>query len=307
MTTTAPTSGTVRSNGLELAYEAFGDRSAPPIVLIMGLGTQMIAWPDELCEDLAGRGRYVVRFDNRDVGLSTHLTGVRAPSVARVATRRTKPPYTVSDLGRDTLGLLDALELRSAHLVGASMGGFIAQSVAIQAPERVRSLTLIMTSTGSRRVGRADLSLLPRLFTRRTVQDRDTAGETALETFTVIGSPGFPRDEERLREVGRRSFDRGHDVGGYRRQLAAVVAQSDRTARLRRLDLPTLVMHGLADPLVSPTGGLALARAIKNSRYLGFAGMGHDLPRPLWPEFADNIDALVSRAELSGPTARNSP
>ena len=153
----------------------------------MGLGTQMIAWPDELCEDLAGRGHFVVRFDNRDVGGSTKLTGVRAPSVAAVAARRTKPPYTVSDMGRDTIGLLDALDLAPAHLVGASMGGFIAQSVAIQAPEKVRSLTLIMTSTGSRRVGRADLKLLPRLLGRRSVTDRDAAGEAAVETFRVIG------------------------------------------------------------------------------------------------------------------------
>jgi pimeloyl-ACP methyl ester carboxylesterase len=289
------TEQTLAANGIEIAYETFGDRSRPPLVLVMGLGTQMIAWPDELCEDLA-REHFVVRYDNRDIGRSTHLTGVRAPAVAAVAARRAKPPYTVSDLGRDLLGLLDGLGLERAHLCGASMGGFIAQSAAIQAPERVQSMTLIMTSTGSRLVGRVDLRLIPKLLTRRVVSDREQAGEAAVETFRAIGSPGFPFDEERIREVGRRSFDRGHDSGGYRRQLAAVVAQSDRTARLQQLDIPALVVHGLSDPLVAPTGGLALARALKGSRFLGVPGMGHDLPRPLWPELADGITSLAARA-----------
>lgn len=288
--------GTARANGIELAYERFGNPAHPAVVLIMGLNTQMIAWPEELCQDLVGRGHHVVRFDNRDCGGSTHLHGQRAPSIAAVAARRSRPPYTISDMGRDTLGLLDALELPRAHLVGASMGGFIAQSVALQAPERVGSLTLIMTSTGSRRVGRADLRLLPRLVSRRPVADRDAAGEAALDTFRAIGSPGFPLDEQRLREIGRRSYDRGLDVAGYRRQLAAVLAQSDRTARLQRLRTPTVVLHGLHDPLVSASGGLALARAIPGSRFVGYAGMGHDLPRPLWAEFADQIAALVQRA-----------
>jgi pimeloyl-ACP methyl ester carboxylesterase len=297
MTTTqaGPQSGTVEANGMTLAYETFGERGAPPLLMVMGLGTQMIAWPDDLCQDLASRGHFVVRFDNRDVGLSTKLKGVRAPSVAAVAARRTKPPYTVSDMGRDALGLVDALELGRVHVVGASLGGFIAQSVAVQQPEKVASLTLIMTSTGSRRVGRADLKLLPRLLTRRPVMDRDAAGEAAVETFRVIGSRGFPLDEDRIRDVGRRSFDRGIDPGGYRRQLAAVVAQSDRTERLRALDVPAVVIHGLHDPLVSATGGMALAKALRGSRFLGFAGMGHDLPRPLWGDFADAISGVVER------------
>lgn len=293
LTRTAP------ANGIELAYETFGDPSSPPLVMIMGLGTQMIAWPDELCHDLAGAGHWVIRYDNRDAGESTHLSGVKAPPVAAVAARRSKPPYTVSDMGRDLLGLLDALEVDSAHLVGASMGGFIAQSAAIQAPERVRSMTLIMTSTGSRLVGRVDLRLIPRLLSRRPVTNREQAGEAAVTTFRTIGSPGFPLDEERIREVGRRSFDRGHDVGGYRRQLAASVAQSDRTARLQRLDTPAWVVHGLSDPLVAPTGGLALAKALKNSRFLGVPGMGHDLPRAIWPELLEGITRLTRRADAS--------
>lgn len=290
MTTTVP------ANGIELAYETFGDPAGPPVVMAMGLGTQMIAWPDELCEDLAKAGHWVIRYDNRDSGQSTHLRGVKAPAVAAVAARRSKPPYTVSDMGRDLLGLMDGLQLESAHVVGASMGGFIAQSAAVQAPQRIRSMTLIMTSTGSRLVGRVDLRLIPRLLSRRSVTNREESGAAAVETFRTIGSPGFPFDEDRMRDVGRRSFDRGHDPGGYRRQLAAVVAQSDRTTRLRELDTPALVVHGLSDPLVAPTGGMALAKALKNSRFLGVPGMGHDLPRELWPELADGITRLAARA-----------
>ena len=289
-------SKTVQANGIELAYEELGDPSGEPLVLVMGLGTQMIAWPLPLCEALGEAGYRVVRFDNRDIGESTHLSGVKAPAIAATAARRAKPPYTISDMGRDLLGLLDGLGIDRAHLVGASMGGFISQSAAIQAPERVRSMTLIMTSTGSRLVGRVDLRLIPRLLTRRPVPDREAAGQAAVDTFRVIGSPGFPFDEEWYREIGRRSFDRSLDASGYRRQLAACLAQSDRTERLRRLDTPALVVHGLSDPLVAPTGGLALARALKNSRFLGVPGMGHDLPRALWPELAERITALARTA-----------
>lgn len=288
---------TLPVNGIDIAYETFGDRGAPPVLLVMGLGTQMIAWPDELCTDLAERGHHVVRFDNRDVGASTHLRGVRAPHLAQVAARRKRPPYTIGDMADDALGLVDALELGPVHLVGASLGGFIAQTAALRQPDKLRSLTLIMTSTGSRRVGQADPRLLGRLLKGRVVGSREEAMEAVLETFRVIGSKGFALDEERLRDLAGRSFDRGHDPGGYRRQLAAVVAQRDRTERLRRLDVPTLVMHGLHDPLVAASGGLALARVIRGARFVGFSGMGHDLPRELWPEFADHIAALVGRAE----------
>jgi pimeloyl-ACP methyl ester carboxylesterase len=287
----------VPANGIEIAYETFGDRGAPPVVLVMGLGTQMLAWPDELCADLAERGHYVVRFDNRDAGASTHLRGVRAPHVAKVVARRQPPPYTIDDMADDTAGLVDVLELGSVHLVGASLGGFIAQTAAVRYPDKLRSLTLLMTSTGSRRVGQADPRLLGRLLKGRIASSREEAMDAVVETFRVIGSKGFALDEERLRDVGARSYDRGYDPGGYRRQLAAVVGQPNRTAQLRRLELPTLVMHGLHDPLVAPSGGLALARSIRGARFVGFSGMGHDLPRELWPEFADHIAALARRAD----------
>ena len=287
----------VPANGIEIAYETFGEPGRPPLLMVMGLGTQMIAWPDELCEDLADRGHHVVRFDNRDVGASTHLDGVRAPHVAKVATRRARPPYTIDDMADDAAALVEALELGAVHVVGASLGGFISQTLAIRRPELVRSLTLIMTSTGSRRVGQADPRLLKRLIAGRAVRSREEAMDAVVETFRVIGSKGFALDEERLREVGARSFDRGHDPWGYRRQLAAVVAQPNRSEELRSLRVPALVMHGLNDPLVAPSGGIALARRLRGSRFVGFQGMGHDLPRALWPEFADHISALVRRAE----------
>jgi pimeloyl-ACP methyl ester carboxylesterase len=288
---------TVPANGIEIAYETFGERGAPPIVLVMGLGTQMLAWPDELCEDLARRGHFVVRFDNRDVGASTHFRGTRAPHVAQILARRAKPPYTLDDMADDCLGLVDALDLGPVHLVGASLGGFIAQTVALRRQSCLRSLTLIMTSTGSRRVGQADPRLVGRLLQRPAIADREAAMEAVIDTFRVIGSKGFPLDEQRLRDLAARSFDRAYDPGGYRRQLAAVIAQPNRTERLREIRVPTLVMHGMHDPLVAPSGGLALARRIRGSRFVGFNGMGHDLPRELWPEFADHISALVRRAQ----------
>ena len=287
----------VPANGIEIAYETFGKPGMPPLLLVMGLGTQMIAWPDELCEDLADRGHHVVRFDNRDAGASTHLDGVRAPHVAKVATKRTRPPYSIDDMADDAAALVEVLELGPVHVVGASLGGFISQTLAIRRPDLVRSLTLIMTSTGSRRVGQADPRLIKRLLAGRLVSSREEAMEAVVETFRVIGSKGYALDEERLRDVGGRSFDRGHDPWGYRRQLAAVVAQPNRSDSLRRLRVPALVMHGLNDPLVAPSGGMALAKRLRNSRFVGFQGMGHDLPRDLWPEFADHISALVRRAE----------
>lgn len=288
---------TVEANGITIAYETFGDPTDPPIVLIMGLGTQMIAWPDVFCQGLAAAGYHVVRFDNRDVGLSTHLTDVRAPSVLDVAMRRAKPPYTLADMADDAVGLLDALGMESAHLVGASMGGFIAQTVALRHPQRLRSLTLIMTSTGSRWVGYPKPSLFARLTKRRVSADRETVQANALETFRIIGSRGYAFDEEYLSEIAGRSYDRAYDPGGYLRQLAAIAAQPNRTAELRRIALPTLVIHGLHDPLVAPSGGLAVARNLRDAKFVGYSGMGHDLPRALWPEFVQEITALAARSD----------
>jgi pimeloyl-ACP methyl ester carboxylesterase len=237
-----------------------------------------------------------VRFDNRDVGLSTHLAQVRAPTIAEVVLRRQPPPYTIDDMADDAVGLMDALDLGSAHVVGASMGGFIAQAVALRHRERVRTLTLIMTSTGSKTVGNPRPRLFSRLTRRRAVADRESATSMALETFRIIGSRGYAFDQEYLTELASQSYDRAHDPGGYLRQLSAIMAQPDRTKQLRQLRLPALVMHGLDDPLVAVSGGLALAQALHHSRFVGFEGMGHDLPRELWPDYAEHISSLTGRA-----------
>jgi pimeloyl-ACP methyl ester carboxylesterase len=280
-------------NGIEIAYETFGDPADPAIVLVMGLGTQMLAWPEEFCRDLAARGSFVVRYDNRDVGLSSAMRHLPTPHPLAVAAGRRRPAYTIRDMAEDCVGLLDHLGLDQVDLVGASMGGFIAQTVALSHPERVRSLTLIMTSTGSRRVGRARLHLTGMLLKPRHYPNREAAIKARLAVARAIGSPGYPLDEAYVREMAGRSYDRAADPRGYMRHLGAVLSQPDRTPRLRKLRVPTLVMHGLHDPLVGVSGGIALARAIQGSRFLGFPGMGHDLPRALWGQFADEITAVA--------------
>jgi pimeloyl-ACP methyl ester carboxylesterase len=214
-----------------------------------------------------------------------------------VVVRRQRPPYTIDDMARDALGLLDALGLTDVHVVGASMGGFIAQAIAINASHRVRSLTLIMTSTGNRRVGNPKPAVFSSLTKRRVAQDRLTAQKALLETFRIIGSKGYAFDEEYLMEIGGRSYDRGYNPAGYLRQLAAIAAQPDRSEHLRRIRVPALVLHGLDDPLVAHSGGLAAARLIRNAKFVGYAGMGHDLPRDLWPDFEMEIAAVAERGE----------
>jgi len=292
-----PEPATVAANGIEIAYETFGAASDAPILLVMGLGSQMLAWPDELCADLAARGYFVIRFDNRDVGLSTHLRELSSPSPLGAFLNRRRPPYRVEDMADDAAGLLDGLKLASAHVVGISMGGFIAQELVLRRPERVRSLTLMMTSTGSRRVGRPMPRVVARLTRRRAAVDRADAVKAVVETFRLIGSPAYPLDEARLRDIAGRAYDRSYDPGGYLRQLAAVLAQRDRTQALGSVRMPTVIMHGSSDPLVAVSGGLALARSIPGARLVEIPGMGHDLPRALWPRFADEISAVASRGE----------
>ncbi|SOD93305.1 alpha/beta fold hydrolase [Blastococcus haudaquaticus] len=286
----------VQVGDIEIAYETFGRREDPPVLLVMGLATQMIGWPDEFCRQLADRGHFVVRFDNRDIGLSTHLDAAGAPDVlAIMGGDVSSVAYGLPDLATDTVGLLDALGLDRVHLVGASMGGMVAQLVAVQAPERVRSLTSIMSTTGAPGVGApADVAVPVLLAPAAT--DREGAIQRVIDTYRVIGSPGFEFDEAALRDRAGLSFDRAHDPAGVARQLAAILTTHDRTPDLAQLDVPTLVIHGSQDTLVDVSGGRATAAAIPGAELLVVDGMGHDLPREMWPEILDRISALIARA-----------
>ena len=283
--------------GIEIAYESFGRASEPPVLLVMGLGTQMLGWPDGFCQELVRRGHFVVRFDNRDIGLSTHLHDAPRPDpVAAWSGDLGSASYTLSDMAADAAALLDTLGFDSAHIVGASMGGMIAQTLAIERPERVRSLTSIMSSTGDAKVGQATQAAMAVLMAP-PARSREEAMDRVVESYRVIGSPGYPLDEEALRERARLSFDRAYDPSGVGRQLVAILASGDRTARLRDVRVPALVIHGEQDPLVGASGGRATAAAIPGAELVVIEGMGHDLPQPLWPEIADHIAMLAERAE----------
>ncbi|HEY5044924.1 MAG TPA: alpha/beta hydrolase [Solirubrobacteraceae bacterium] len=287
--------------GITLCYETFGDPQDPAALLIMGLGTQMVAWQEAFCLQLAAHGLYVVRFDNRDIGRSTHLQGP-APSFAQLLRSSGEVArYTLADMARDTVGLLDRLELRSAHMIGASMGGMIAQTLAARHPARVRSLVSIMSSTGGRWVGRPALRSYP-IFLRQAPREREAFIEHATRLFARIGSRGMPQDAEGVREIAALSYDRELDRSGTGRQLAAIVASGDRSAELERITAPTLVIHGSVDPLISPSGGRATARAIKGAQLTMIEGMGHDLPRVLWPRLIDMIAAHAAAADRGAET-----
>jgi pimeloyl-ACP methyl ester carboxylesterase len=289
--------------GITLCYEPFGDPADPPALLVMGLATQMIAWHEDFCRELAGRGFYVVRFDNRDIGRSTHIDAP-PPTLKQMVRRRFGPDqYTLGDMAEDTAGLLRELELAPAHVIGASMGGMIAQTLAAEHPGCVRSLVSIMASTGSRWSGQPRFGVY-RFLLRRPPHDRDSYVERAIEVFGVVGSTGFPLDLEYIRERAGRAYDRGHNIAAGARQLGAILASGNRTERLRRIEAPTLVIHGSVDKMVSPSGGRATARAIPGARLLTIEGMGHDLPRDVWPVI---IDAVVDNARRAGAPRRGSP
>jgi pimeloyl-ACP methyl ester carboxylesterase len=274
--------------GITLCYETFGDPADPPVVLVMGLATQMIAWHEEFCEQLADRGFYVVRFDNRDIGRSTHLD-FRPPTMGQMLRRRVRPEqYSLSDMAEDTARLLLELGISPAHVVGASMGGMIAQVLAAEHPEAVRSLTSLMSTTGSRWHGQPALSVYKYLL-RPPPRDREGYVERSAEVFGLVGSTGFPRDESYIRERAAKSYDRGYDVRAGGRQLGAIIASADRTKQLRTIEAPTLVIHGTVDKMIRPSGGRATAKAIPGARLLEIEGMGHDLPRGVWPRLLDAI------------------
>jgi pimeloyl-ACP methyl ester carboxylesterase len=289
------------SNGIEIAYQEVGDPDGEPLILVMGLATQMIAWDDELCEMLAERGFRVVRFDNRDIGRSTKLDGAHVPSRSDLVLRRRETAaYLLSDMAADTVGLMDHLGIESAHVAGISMGGMIGQTIAIEHPDRIRSLVSMCSTTGSRRVGQPTLKVFAFMLADAP-RDRDAFIRRIQRTYELIGSPAYPTDEELLLHVAEASWERGHNPRGVLRQLHAIVASGDRTAALRKLDLPVTVIHGTRDTLIRPSGGRATARAIPGARMHLIEGMGHDLPRKLWPLFADEFVETAARAGWQAP------
>ena len=286
---------TAKGGPVDLVYETIGDPSDPPLLLVMGLGMQLIHWDLELCERFAERGFHVIRFDNRDAGLSTKVRAP-VPTVMRLMAGLPAPvPYVLSDMAADAFGLLDHLGIERAHVVGTSMGGMIAQQMAIEAPERVLSLASMMSTTGDRFVGTPKLRVWSVLM-RRAPHDRDAYIEYFARVFRMIGSPAYRPDDERVREEAGATFDRCHDPAGTARQLAAVLASGSRTAALRELRVPTVVIHGEADPLLPVRGGRATAKAIPGAELITIPGMGHDLPRELWPTFVDAIARNAERA-----------
>jgi pimeloyl-ACP methyl ester carboxylesterase len=278
--------------GISLAYEEIG--TGEPLVLVAGLGMQLHSWPTAFCEELAARGYRVVRFDNRDAGRSTHLR-FRPPGIGATVMRRWPPEqYDLGDMAADTVGLLDALGLADTHIAGVSMGGMIAQTVAARYPDRVRTLTSIMSNTGARRVGRPALSTWL-LMGGKPARTREEAQARAVRIFRHIGSHGFPFAEAEVREAAGLGWDRDPSPAGVARQLAAIFRSGDRTTRLRAITAPTLVIHGDRDRMVHPTGGAATARAIRGAALETIPGMGHDLPKGAWPRLLDLIDSHARR------------
>ena len=291
----------VRANGITIEAEDFGPPGAEPVLLVMGLGMQMIAWPDELIAELRGRGLRVIRFDNRDIGLSQSFDHLGVPSVAWSALRYAmrlpvRAPYTLADMAADTVGVLDAFGLDRAHLVGVSMGGMIAQHVAANHPRRVRSLTLVMTTSGARHLPKPAPQVRRALLARPRGLDRAAAVEHMCRLLTMISSPGWPPDPQDLRRRVRTAVERAFHPAGVTRQLLAVVADGDRSRLLHHITAPTRVIHGADDPLVPAAAAKDLGEKIARAEVDLIAGMGHDLPVALMPRLAEAIARNAARA-----------
>ncbi|QIK74192.1 alpha/beta fold hydrolase [Nocardioides piscis] len=288
----APVSPTV-----EICYQTFGSPDDDPLLLVMGLGGPMIWWDEDFCARLARAGFHVIRYDNRDTGRSSRINQrvTRAQLVRAFTTGRGSVPYSMSDLAGDGLALLDHLGIEAAHVAGVSMGGMIAQTMALEAPTRVLSMTSIMSTTGRRTVGWQSPNLLPTLIKPRR-GGRETYIETNSLIWNLIGSPDFPVEPAVLRERGGDTFDRGVSASGVLRQMLAVLRQPNRTLRLRNLRVPTLVIHGMADKMVHVSGGRATAAAIPGAELLLIDGMGHDLPVDLYDTFVDGIRRTADRS-----------
>jgi len=286
-----------RANGIDICYEIFGEPTAEPMLLIMGLGAQMVLWDDAFCEQIAARGFRVIRFDNRDIGQSSKLSGgKRLGAVELLKLRFLKipvaAPYRIIDMARDTTGLMDVLGIKSAHLVGASMGGMIAQEVAISFPERVRSLTSIMSTTGNPKVPPPTKEAAAMLMAPPPTTREEYFARFA-QTWKILRVGSFPEDEALDPSRAARIYSRGLNPAGVGRQLRAILASGSRKTRLASVTAPTLVIHGTVDPLVHPMGGRDTAASIPGARLLMIEGMGHAIPIPMWPQI---IGAIAEHA-----------
>lgn len=291
-----------RANGIDIEYDTFGDPTAAPLLLVMGLGAQMISWEEDFCEQLAARGFHVIRFDNRDIGLSTKMEAAGMPDVMSAFAGDPKPAYTLDDMADDAVGLLDALGIRAAHVVGASMGGFIAQLMAINHPDRVLSLTSIMSGPG----GRDAVAPRPEgaeVLTRVPPETRDGRIEHGVWIRGVLVGSGNPFDEAAEVQRTTRAVDRSYYPVGTARQLVAILAARGRLERLANVKVPTLVVHGLDDPLVPVDNGRRVAAAVPGARLLEFEGMGHNMPERLWPQVIDAIAETARKASVAQPHA----
>ena len=289
---------TLCANGLELAYDEFGDASAPPILLIAGLGTQMIRWTRRFCDGLVRRGFRVIRFDNRDSGQSTHFSQTPPPALAALIRGETSEiPYTLDDMAADAIGVLDALEVQRAHLVGRSMGGMIAQVVAAGHPERVLSLTSIMATSGNPALPPPASDVMAMMMgpTPDPIREERAFVEHRVAFARRIAAPDLPFDESEHRALVLAELHRGYDPGASGRQIAAIAANGDRRARLSMVTAPALVIHGSADPLFPLSHGRDTAAAIPGARFLPLEGMGHDLPAVFCPVVVDAITEIASR------------
>ncbi len=283
---------------LEIAWDERGDPTHPTVLLVMGIAAQLVHWPSGFLDALVARGLHVVRFDNRDSGRSTHLHEAPPPDLpAALRGDLSSASYTLSDMAADAVGLLDVLELDSAHVVGASMGAGIAQAMAIEHPARVRSLTSMMGTTGDPTVGHVHPATMKAVFGGPPASTRDEVIARAVRQSALVGSPAYPADLAAVAEVAGLAYDRDHDAVAIARQAVATVASGDRTPRLRELDVPTLVLHGLADTMCDPSGGRATAAAIPGAELVLIEGWGHNLPPGLWDRLAEHLETNVKKGE----------
>ncbi len=298
----------VQSNGIRMAYQAFGDADAPTILLVAGLYNQLIRWPLEFCELLVARGFRVIRFDNRDIGLSDKMEGEVAPSFLRLALHSwfglpVKVPYSLDDMAADTVGLLDALDIKAVHIVGMSMGGMISQLVAGLYPTRVLSLTSIMSKTGAFGKGTASLSVARQMV--KPIPKGTSALDNSVMTRQMFGSPAYPESDEEIAIAVKSEFKRSNNPAGYLRQMAAIRSAPSRNKLLNGIKIPVLIIHGNQDTLVDVSGGIETKKQIPHAKLVRFEGMGHTLPQPLLAEFADLIQQTADSAETSSPSSQS--